>query len=404
MASEPDAAASDESRARRLPRNLPVTGAWRPGDPAGDRQFLHFPADRPFALEGGGVLHGVSVAYETWGTLDASGSNAILVCHALTGDAHAAGRSGPGHPTDGWWDEMIGPGKPLDTDRYFVVCSNVLGGCQGTTGPASTDPATGRPYGARFPVVTVRDMVRVQARLANHLGVARWLTVIGGSMGGMQVIEWAVMFPNRLKSFISLASCMAASAWQIGWSSVGRNALALDPNFRGGDYYDEAVGPCAGLATARAIAQITYRSDAVFTERFHRDRLDPLDAFALWDRFEVEGYLDYHGAKLARRFDANSYLLLNKAMDLHDIGRGRDGIAVAARRISAPALIVSVSSDGLYHPHQQSDLHDLLVANSVPSEYHVLDSPHGHDGFLIEFDRMAPIISEFVRRIEKSDG
>jgi homoserine O-acetyltransferase len=389
---------------RRYPLDLPASGAWRVGDPPGHRRFIDLTAGgRPFALEGGGVLHSAAVAYETWGTLDAARANAILVCHALTGDSHAAGKVSAGHPTPGWWEDMIGPGKPLDTDRYFVVCSNVLGGCQGSTGP-SIDAVTGRPYGSTFPVVTVRDMVRAQARLADQLGIGRWFSVVGGSMGGMQVIEWAVMYPHRVRSFISLASNAQASAWQIGWSAVGRCALALDPKWRRGDYYDAAPGdgPHAGLAIARAIAQITYRSDTVFRDRFHRDLVDPLDAFHLWDRFQVEGYLDYHGAKLARRFDANSYLILNKAMDLHDIGRGRDGLAAAARRIASPALVVSVSSDNLYHPTQQREIVGLVRATGQTCDYHELDSNQGHDGFLLEFEQMHPLLNDFLARIEKS--
>jgi homoserine O-acetyltransferase len=398
--------AQDPSRTepRRYPPDLPVSGAWRVGDPVGARRFVELTSPgRPFALEGGGVLHSATVAYETWGTLDAAGSNALLVCHALTGDAHAAGKAGAGQPTPGWWDDMIGPGKPLDTDRYFVVCSNVLGGCQGSTGPSSIDPETGQPYGATFPVVTIRDMVRAQARLADHLGVDAWLSVLGGSMGGMQVIEWAVMYPHRVRSFVSLASNAQSSAWQIAWSAVGRTALALDPKWRRGNYYDAAPGdgPHAGLAIARAIAQITYRTDVVFRERVDRDLVDPLDAFHLWDRFQVEGYLDYHGTKLARRFDANSYLALNKAMDLHDIGRGRAGIESAARRITASALVVSVSSDNLYQPSQQRELVDLVRLAGSRCDYHELESDQGHDGFLLEFEQMRPLVSEFLARIEK---
>ena len=196
---------------------LPASGAWRPGDLAGHRRFLSMAADRPFVLEGGGSLRDITVAYETWGTLDADGGNAILVCHALTGDSHAAGPLGDGHPTSGWWDELIGPGRALDTDRYFVVCANVLGGCQGTTGPASPHPDDGRPYASRFPVVSIRDWVRTQAAVADHLGVDRWLAAIGGSMGGMMVLEWAIMFPHRVRSIVPIATCVAASAQQIGW-------------------------------------------------------------------------------------------------------------------------------------------------------------------------------------------
>ncbi len=398
--------AAEDPHPRAFPDALPVSGAWRPGDPVGDRSFVTITDQRPFVLEGGGTLTDVTVAYETWGALSASGDNAVLVCHALTGDSHAAGRQGSGHATPGWWDDMIGPGRPLDTDRFFVVCANVLGGCQGSTGPASIEPATGTPYGSRFPVVTPRDMVRAQARLADHLGVGRWLTVVGGSMGGMQVIEWAVMYPDRVRSFISLASCAAASAWQIAWSAVGRTALALDPNWRGGDYYDAPAGegPHKGLAVARSIAQITYRSDEVFRDRFDRNLVDPLDAFRLWDRFQIESYLDYHGVKLVRRFDANSYLVLNKAMDLHDIGRGRGGLDAAARRVKAPALVVTISSDTLYPPYQQIELRDALHRAGRRCDYHVIDSPQGHDGFLLEFDHIAPLVTEFLASIEKDDA
>ena len=353
---------------------------------------------RSFALEGGGRLDRVVVAYETWGVLDATASNAILICHALTGDAHAAGPSGVGQPTDGWWNDLIGPGKGIDTDQFFVVCANVLGGCQGTTGPASPHPADGRPYGPRFPVVSIRDIVRTQAGLADELGVDRWLSVIGGSMGGMQSLEWAVMFPERVASIASIASAAASSPLQIGWSEVGRLAVAQDPKWRGGDYYDAAPGdgPHDGLMLARRIAQIHYRSDQSLHQRFGRATVDRLDHFNLWDRFQVESYLDYHGQKLARRFDANSYLVLNKAMDLHDLGRGRGGIERALARIECPTLVLSIDSDALYTPRQQEELRDLLVAGGAPVTYDVLHSDHGHDGFLIEYDQLGPMVSSFL--------
>jgi homoserine O-acetyltransferase len=388
---------------RRWARDIPASGAWRDGDPVGSRRFVPIGAERPFAMEFGGSLSDARLAYETWGELDDSASNAVLVCHALTGDAHAAGPMGPAHPTPGWWDDLIGPGRPLDTDRLFVVCANVLGGCQGSTGPSSPDPATGRPYGSRFPMVSIRDMVRAQAALADHLGIDRWHSVIGGSMGGMQVLEWAVMFPQRVGSFVAIATTPAASAWQVAWSAVGRTALALDPRWRGGDYYDAEPGdgPHAGLAIARAVAQITYRSDEVFEERFGRELVDPIDAFELWSRFQVEGYLDHHGQKLARRFDANSYLLLNRAMDLHDLGRGRGGIDLALRRVVAPSLVLGITSDTLDHPHQQQGLHAGLVAAGKDSTFGMIESPHGHDGFLLEFDQVADHITRFLTRIEK---
>lgn len=379
----------------------PPSGAWTPDQPRGRRRFATVVADRSFHLEGGGSLPEVTVAYETWGTLAPDASNAVLVCHALTGDSHAAGRVEDGHPTSGWWDGLIGPGRAIDTDRYFVVCSNVLGGCQGTTGPASIDPRTGRPYGGSFPVVTIRDMVRVQALLANHLGIERWASVVGGSMGGMQVVEWATMFPHRVGSIVAIATTAAASAQQIAWSMVGRRAIVDDPNFRGGDYYDAAPGggPHAGLKLARQIAHIHYRSETAFTERFGRvmlDRLDRPDGFSLDQRFDVEGYLDYQGDKLVRRFDANSYLRLNKAMDLHDLGRGRGGVGAAVRRISCPSMIMSIDTDVLYPPHQQHHLRDLLLAQGNRCGFATIRSDDGHDGFLIELAQIARVAEAFL--------
>ena len=381
----------------------PVSGAWRAGDPPGRRQFYTFPADRPFALDGGVTLHEVTVAYETWGTLDERASNAVLLCHAWTGDSHAAGEAGRGHPAPGWWDDVIGPGRAIDTDRWFVVCANVLGGCQGSTGPASPHPADGHPYGSRFPVVTIRDMVRAQSRLATHLGVGAWHSVVGGSMGGMQVLEWALTFPQRVRSIVPIATCAQATAQQIAWGAIGRRAIRLDPRWRGGDYYDAppGEGPAEGLAVARMIAQITFRSDNVFTDKFGRDLADGnelSDSLGLWQRFEVERYLEYHGDKLVRRFDTNSYLLIGKAMDLHDVGRHRGGLEAAMARITVPSLTVGIWSDMLYPTYQQRQIAALLV-NSPSSEYVELDSPHGHDAFLIEFDQVGPPIARFLDRV-----
>lgn len=386
---------------------LPVTGAWRPGDPPGRRQFVEVTAGKRLVLEGGGHLTSVTLAYETWGQLDASASNAVLVCHALTGDAHAADEAGPGHPTPGWWDDLIGPGRAIDTDHFFVVCSNVLGGCQGSTGPSSIDPDSGRPYGSRFPAVTIRDMVRTQATLADHLGIERWLSVIGGSMGGMQVLEWGVMYPERVRSLVPIASTAAASAQQIAYSAVERSAIAFDPNWRGGDYYDAppGQGPHRGLALARQIAQITYRSDIVFNERFGRGVVDPMDdQFTLWQRFDVESYLDYHGAKLVRRFDANSYLVISRAMDLHDVGRGRGGIERALRRVTCPVLTMSITTDTLYPAYQQEEIRDLLRAQGNECRHAVIESPHGHDAFLLEAEQVGEPLAEFLADVEKDHG
>ncbi|MFL6206984.1 MAG: homoserine O-acetyltransferase, partial [Acidimicrobiales bacterium] len=369
---------------RAHPSLLPVTGAWRDGDPVGDRQFLSL-GDRSFALEGGGVLRGVSIAFETWGELNADASNAVLVCHALTGDSHAAGPLAPGHPTPGWWGDLIGPGQPVDTDRWFVVCVNVLGGCQGTTGPASPHPDDGQPWGSRFPVVSVRDWVRTQAAVADHLGVRRWHSVIGGSMGGMQVLEWAVMYPERVASIVPIATALAASAQQIAWWSTGRRVIRMDPRWRGGDYYDAAPGdgPHESLSVARMVSQITFRSDDVFTRRFGREAVEPLDGFSLWQRFQVERYLEHHGDKLARRFDANSYLLLTKAMDLHDLARGRGSLEEALARITVPTLVMGISSDILYPSYQQQALCADLEAAGGSARYVEIESPHGHDAFLL---------------------
>jgi len=382
---------------------LPASGAWRPGDPAGERRFLPIAEDRPFVLEGGGSLRNISLAYETWGTLAPDASNAILVCHALTGDSHAAGELLEGHATPGWWNGLIGPGCALDTDKYFVVCANVLGGCQGTTGPASPHPDDGHPYASRFPVVSVRDWVRTQAALADHLGIESWLAAIGGSMGGMMVLEWAIMFPHRVRSVVAIATCVAATAQQIGWWSSGRRVIQLDPKFRGGDYYDAppGEGPHEGLALARMVSQITFRSDDVFTDRFGREVVEPLNgAFSLWQRFEVERYLEYHGDKLVRRFDANSYLLLTKAMDLHDLGRGRGGLVPALTRIEAPVQAIGVSSDLLYPAYQSREIVDAVNAAGGEAEYVELDSPHGHDAFLLEIDQMSEALTKFLTRVE----
>lgn len=384
---------------------LPVTGAWRPGDDPGNRRFLTFATDHAFAVESGAALRDVTIAYETWGTLNRDASNAILVLHAWTGDSHAAGRAGRGHEAPGWWDEVIGPGGYIDTNEWFVVCPNVLGGCQGSTGPASPHPDDGLPYGSRFPVVTIRDMVRAQAHLMPHLGIEAWASVLGGSMGGMQALEWAITYPSRVRSIVPIASCMQASAQQIAWGVIGRQSIRLDPRWRGGDYYDAEPGdgPAEGLAVARQVAQVTFRSDNAFTQRFGRDLTDQAqvgDTFGLWQEFEVERYLQYHGDKLVRRFDANSYLLIGKAMDLHDIARGRGTVERAMARITGPNLTIGINSDILYPPYQQVELSQLLPRDGVVSEYVEVDSIHGHDAFLIHFDEIGEPIRRFLDRLD----
>ena len=379
------------------------TGAWQPGDAVGGRRFVEVAnPSRPFTLEGGGTLGSVTMAYETWGELSRAADNAVLVCHALTGDAHAAGPSGHGHPTPGWWDDLIGPGRAIDTDEWFVVCVNVLGGCQGSTGPASIDPATGAPYASGFGVVTMRDIVRAQRHVADHLGVGVWAAVIGGSMGGMVALEWAVMFPDRVRGLAAIATTAQASALQIAWSGVERRAIAFDPGWAGGDYYDAPPGrgPHRGLALARQIAQVTYRTGPLFEERFGRSTVDPMDeGLSQWQRFDIEGYLDHHGTKLVRRFDANSYLVLSKAMDLHDVGRGRGGTAAALARVTARCLIGSIDSDLLYPPSEQRQLVEGLVAGGASCDELTIASPHGHDAFLLEPDQVGPALTALLEEV-----
>jgi homoserine O-acetyltransferase len=302
---------------------------------------------------------------------------------------------------------VIGPGNYIDTDRWFVVCTNVLGGCQGTTGPASPHPDDGRPYGSRFPVLTIRDMVRAQRRLMYHLGIEQWASVLGGSMGGMQVLEWGIIYPRRVRSIVPIASCMQASAQQIAWGVIGRRSIRLDPRWRGGDYYEAEPGdgPAEGLAIARQVAQVTFRSDNAFTERFGRNLTDKAvfgDHYGLWQEFEVERYLHYHGDKLVRRFDANSYLIIGKAMDLHDVARDRGTIENAMRRIVVPNLTIGINSDVLYPEYQQIHMRELLNLNGVPNEYVQIDSHHGHDAFLIHFDRVGEPIAKFLDALERN--
>lgn len=391
----------------RFAPDLPVTGAWAPDDPPGDRRFAVIADhEHPFALEGGGKLNRVRIAYETWGELDETASNAVLICHALTGDSHVTGERTLAYPTGGWWDNFVGPERAIDTERYFVVCSNILGGCQGTTGPADipADSDSERPYGSRFPVVTIRDMVRAQAMLADHLGVQRWLAVIGGSMGGMQALEWAVMYPRRVRSILPLATCSATTPMQIAWSAIGRLVIASDPHWHGGDYYDKPRGPWQGLAIARELGQVTYRSGELFNQRFGRDLLDTDRVYDLWGRFQVESYLDHHGQKLVRRFDANTYIILSKALDLHDIGRNRGGVASVLTRIKVPTLTVAISSDFLYPPYQQQEIYDGIVNGGGDCRFVMLESEAGHDGFLLEHDLLYKPLSAFLDEIYESES
>jgi homoserine O-acetyltransferase/O-succinyltransferase len=357
----------------------PATGAWREGDAVGRRRFVTLPG--PLELEAGGVLPGVRLAYETWGELDATASNAVLVLHALTGDSHVAGPPGPGHPTPGWWEALVGPGRTLDPRRWFVVAPNIVGGCQGSTGPSSSAP-DGRPWGSRFPLVTARDAVAAETVLADELGVERWACVIGGSMGGMRALEWAATEPERVERLFLLASPAATSADQIGWAAPQLVAIATDPGWRGGDYYDAPAGsgPHVGLGIARRIAHLSYRSALELDTRFGRAHQDGEHPWT-GGRYAVESYLDHHGSKLVRRFDAGSYVRLTQLMNAHDVGRGRGGVAAGLARVTARTLVAGVSSDRLYPLEQQAE---LVAGIPGAAELKVIDSPYGHDSFLIE--------------------
>ncbi|MDR2113903.1 MAG: homoserine O-acetyltransferase [Bifidobacteriaceae bacterium] len=385
-----------EGRSPEPGQPVPATGAWREGDPPGHRQFYHVGR---FAPERGGGIN-LTVAYETWGQLNPARDNAVLVLHALTGDSHIRGEAGPGHPTAGWWTTLIGPGGPVDTDRYFVVAPNVLGGCQGTTGPASLnaalDPgARGVALGPRFPFITIRDQVRAELALADHLGIDQFALVLGGSMGGMRVLEWALMAPDRVKRIAPIATTAASTADQIAWAHAQLSAIRNDPGFHGGDYYSQAPGqgPHVGLGIARQIAHTTYRSALELQGRFGAEAQAGEEPLGGGGRYAVASYLEHHAAKLALRFDANSYIVLTEALCSHDVGRDREGIAAALRQITAETLVVAVDSDRLYLPQESEELAQLIPG---AGPVHLVHSDYGHDGFLIEFSQLGPPIREFL--------
>lgn len=345
----------------------------------------------PVVTESGARLDSVTLAYESWGALNATGDNAVLVLHALTGDAHVVGPPGPHQPTPGWWDGLIGPGAPVDTDRYFAVAANVLGGCRGSTGPSSVAP-DGRPFGSRFPRLTIRDQVAAEAALADALGIVRFAAVVGGSMGGMRALEWAVSLPDRVDRCLALATCAFFTADQIAWGAPQLAAIRADPDFRAGDYYD-GPAPLAGMAIARQIAHTTYRSALELNTRFGRSPQaveDPLRG----GRFAVESYLQHHGHKLGARFDPNSYLVLTEAMHSHDIGRGRGGVEAALGRISAELTVSVVDSDRLFLPAQG----ELIATAPTARPLVVMHSDYGHDGFLIEAEAIAWVVRDALAR------
>jgi len=362
---------------------------WRPGDDPGGRQFVTLDGEgNGFTFEGGATLPSVTIAYETFGTLNAARSNAVLILHALTLDSHVLGAAGPGHPTPGWWNGLVGPGEAIDTEEFFVICPNVLGGAQGSTGPSSLDD-NGQPYGSRFPVITVRDQVAVEAAFADALGFETWFAVIGGSMGGMRVLEWAVTYPGRVERAIVLSVGAASTADEIALSAVQIRAIKADPNYFGGDYYDHGAGPVEGLAIARAAGHITYRSSGEFDRRFGRSTQDDGDVLR-GGRYAIESYLNYHGEKLVGRFDPNSYIILSEAMNHHDVGRGRGGVAEALARVRAKTTVIGIDSDRLYPVALQEELVRLIPG---ASPLNVITSDVGHDGFLTEVDQIGKVVS-----------
>lgn len=359
-------------------------------------QYFTFAAEEPFRLESGAELRSVTIAYETYGTLAPERDNAILITHALTGDSHCASH-GPDDPEKGWWEPLVGPGRVFDTERFFIICSNVIGGCQGTTGPASIDPVTGKPYGSRFPVITIGDMVRAQKRLIDHLSIPSLLAVAGGSMGGMQALDWAVRYPDKVRGLISIAAPARSYAQAIAYNEVGRQAIMNDPAWQGGDYYG-TTGPTKGLAIARMLGMITYQSDPSMHRKFGRDVVSERrhDPYTLSRLFQVESYLEYQGKKLVERFDANTYVRLTRALDLFDLADGFGSLETAVARIQCPTLVVGVSSDILYPVYQQKEIVEALHSQGKYVEYTEIDSPHGHDGFLIDFPKMEPGLREFI--------
>ncbi len=350
-----------------------------------------------FIMENGSKLGPVTVAYETYGELNDTADNVILIEHALTASAHVAGRHNPDDKYPGWWDVMIGPGKAFDTDKYFVVCSNILGGCYGTTGPSSINPDTGKPYGMSFPVVTIRDMVNVQKALIDHLGIKSIKSVVGGSMGGMQAIEWALLYQDIVDTIILVASGPVSNPQSIAIHKVGIRAILDDPNWRGGDYYG-GEPPAKGLAIARMIGHITYLSHGWLWEKFGRKHSEPESKkHRLDSKFDIESYLEYQGAKFVERFDANSYIYIMRAIDIYDASEDYDSLEESFERIRCDKVLVcSFTSDWLFPSYQSREIVDALKANDIDTSYYEIESPYGHDSFLLEYKTLTGHIKQFL--------
>jgi homoserine O-acetyltransferase/O-succinyltransferase len=381
-----------------------------------DTQYLDLPA--PLTLDCGRTLHPIRIAYETYGTRSPAGDNVILVCHALSGDAHAAGfarnpppastrdgfaaedRDGTAARGLGWWDGMIGPGKAFDTDRFFVVSTNLLGGCRGTTGPSSTNPATGRPYGSDFPVITVADMVRAQRAFLHEIGIARLAAVAGGSLGGMHAFEWAILYPDQVDAIVAIASTHALQPQGVAWNAIARNAIIADPDWQGGHYHGSGRAPNAGMGVARMVGHVTYLSAKSLGDKFGRRLQFAEDIrYTLTEpEFEIENYLRYQADSFVRRFDANTYLYTSRALTYFDLARqyGDGDLAEALRNVSARTLLIAFSSDWLYPPSGSEEIATALRALGKDVELHVIDAPYGHDCFLLEEARQTPMIQRFL--------
>src|SRR5688572_2108481 len=385
-----------------------------------ETQFLDLP--EPLKLDCGKTLHPIRIAYETYGTLSPARDNVILVCHALSGDAHAAGfaktpppestrdgfaaedRDGTAGRGLGWWDGMIGPGKAFDTDRFFVVSTNLLGGCRGTTGPSSTNPTTGKPYGSDFPVITVADMVRTERAFLDAIGIARLAAVAGGSLGGMQALEWAVLYPDQVDSIVVIASTPALQPQGVAWNVIARNAIVSDPDWQGGHYSGTGRAPNAGMGVARMVGHMTYLSAMSLGAKFGRRLQTGGDIrYTLTEpEYEIESYLRHQADTFVRRFDANTYLYTSRALTYFDLARQHGGgsLGRALRRLEARTLLIAFSSDWLYPPSASREIHDALAAQGKPVELHVIDAPYGHDCFLLEEARQTPVIRAFLTREE----
>lgn len=350
--------------------NFDVTGAWLEGDDPGEREFIKL---GDLLLENGETLPDITIAYQSWGELNADKSNAILVNHAMTGWSDVPG----------WWPQMVGPGLPFDTDKYFVLCPNVIGGCQGSTGPASTAP-DGKRYGSRFPIVTIRDMVSAEIAFSDALGIDKYLLAVGPSLGGMRSLEWAVQFPERVSAICTIGSSAVATGDQIGTASVQIHAIKSDPHFNDGDYYEQERGPVEGMGIARRIAHLTYRTESEMDVRFGRQLQGDETG-----RYAVQSYLDHQANKLAKRFDANTYIALTDAMNSHDIGRERGGVVKALASVKVPVVVVSIDTDRLFVPRLQVEISELVPTAQAPI---VISSEFGHDGFLVESEAMGAAI------------